>query len=169
MTSGTADGASRDLEAAGVQTRRVPAADFEETVDELVDRPAVGVELTDSPVSLADTSVTVDPTPAELQRATVGVTPASTCVADYGSLVFPSTADGAELVSLFVDSHVVVLDEGDVVRDMQTAFDEFDADAETARGSRVLATGPSATADMGSLVEGAHGPKDVTAILLTGD
>jgi len=167
MTSGTADGVSRDIEAAGVQTRRVPASGFCETVQEVVDRPAVGVELTDSPVSLSETSVTVDPTPAELKRASVGVTSASMCVADYGSLVLPSTADGAELVSLFVDSHVVVLDEGDVAQDMQTAFDEFAADEEAARQSRILTTGPSATADMGALVEGAHGPKDVTAILLT--
>jgi len=167
MTSGTAEGASRGLEAAGVRTRRVPAADFEETVDEVVDGPAVGVELTEYPVSLSETAVTVDPTPAQLKRASVGVTPASVCIADYGSLVLPSTADGAELVSLFVDSHVVVLDEADVVQDMQTAFDEFDIDEETARQSRVLATGPSATADMGALVEGAHGPKDVTAILLS--
>ena len=121
MTSGTADGASRDLEAAGVRTRRVPAADFEETVNGVVDGPAVGVELTEYPVSLSDTAVTVDPTPAQLKRASVGVTPASMCIADYGSLVLPSTADGAELVSLFVDSHVVVLDEADVVQDMQTA------------------------------------------------
>ena len=169
MTSETAEGASRGLEAAGVRTRRVPAADFHETIDEVVDGPAVGVELTEYPVSLSETAVTVDPTPAELKRATVGVTPASTCIADYGSLVLSSTADGAELVSLFVDSHVVVLDEDGIVQDMQTAFEEFAADEETASESRILATGPSATADMGALVEGAHGPKDVTAILLTGD
>jgi len=30
----------------------------------------------------------------------------------------------------------------------------------------VLATGPSATADMGGLVHGAHGPKEVHVVLL---
>jgi len=31
----------------------------------------------------------------------------------------------------------------------------------------ILATGPSATADMGGLVRGAHGPKEVHVVLLS--
>ncbi|WP_123537687.1 LUD domain-containing protein [Halosimplex salinum] len=169
MPPGSADSLSQDLEAAGVRTRRVRPAAFAETIDDLAAGPAVGVELTDLPVSLADAPVSVDPTPAELRAATVGVTPASLSVAGYGSLVLPGTADGAELVSLFVEHHVAVLRESDVVHDMEAAFDEFDADAETAAESRILATGPSATADMGALVEGAHGPKTVTAVVLEGE
>ncbi|WP_436922916.1 LUD domain-containing protein [Halosimplex amylolyticum] len=169
MTSGSTDGLSQDLEAVGVRTHRVRPAAFAETIADIVAGPAVGVELTDLPVSLAGTPVTVDPTPAELDDASVGVTPASLCIADYGSLVLPGTADGAELVSLFVEDHVAVLREDDVVGDMETAFEAFDADPETARGSRILATGPSATADMGALVEGAHGPKTVTAVVLEGE
>jgi L-lactate dehydrogenase complex protein LldG len=34
------------------------------------------------------------------------------------------------------------------------------------RGSAVVATGPSATADMGALVRGAHGPKEVHVVIL---
>ncbi|TKX83368.1 hypothetical protein EXE43_24625, partial [Halorubrum sp. SS5] len=33
----------------------------------------------------------------------------------------------------------------------------------------VFATGPSATADMGGLVHGAHGPKEVHVVLLRED
>ncbi|WP_459193255.1 LUD domain-containing protein [Halosimplex sp. J119] len=168
MTSGTVDGLREDLESVGVQTHRVRPEEFAEIIADLAVGPAVGVQLTDLPVSLSETPVVVDPTPAELKAASVGVTPASLCVGDYGSLVLPGTADGAELVSLFVEDHIAVLREEDVVEDMETAFEGFDADPETARGSRILATGPSATADMGALVEGAHGPKTVTAIVVEG-
>jgi L-lactate dehydrogenase complex protein LldG len=33
-------------------------------------------------------------------------------------------------------------------------------------GSAIVATGPSATADMGALVKGAHGPKVVHVVVL---
>lgn len=167
MTGVSADRAVQGLEAAGVDTQRVPFEEFRETISELIDGPAVGIELQDLPVSLAETPVTVDPTPAEVRGATVGITPAALCIEDYGSLVLPATADGAELVSLFVEHHVAVLPETATVGTMESAFEGFDATTERARASRILATGPSATADMGALVEGAHGPKRVTAVVLT--
>jgi L-lactate dehydrogenase complex protein LldG len=159
------------LERVGVTLSRTSAATFGATITDAVDPPAVGVPLTGTPVSLAETPVSLDPTPAELRRATTGVTPASLAVADYGSVALPCRSDGAELVSLFVDRHVVVLDESAVTPDMETAFERFaespsDSESQSGPESRILATGPSATADMGALVQGAHGPKDVTAILV---
>jgi L-lactate dehydrogenase complex protein LldG len=141
---------------------------FTETLETTLTGPAVGVTLDELGLSLADTGVTVDPTPAELKRASTGVTPAEFAIADYGSVLVPSTPDGAELVSLFVDRHVVVLDATDVVPDMDEAIERFGETVrnETGIESGIVATGPSATADMGALVRGAHGPSEVHVIVV---
>ena len=124
--------------------------------------------LEDPDLSLADTGVTVDPTPAELKRAKTGVTPVEFAIADYGSVLVPSSSAGAELVSLFVDRHVVVLDADDVVPEMDEAVGRFGETVREEGGieSGIVATGPSATADMGALVRGAHGPSEVTVIVV---
>lgn len=129
-------------------------------------RPAVGAPLPFDGVSLPD-EVTVSPTPAELNAATTGVTPASFAIASYGSVVLRATPDGTEPVSLFPDRHVAVVRESDVVPGMTEAFERLADDIRAERGSAIVATGPSATADMGALVRGAHGPKDVHVVILT--
>jgi len=163
----TTDTFIRNLEAAGGAAYPVESGAFREMLTDLVEPPMVGISLTTPAVSLEGTDVSVDPTPAALKRATTGVTSASMAVADYGTAILPCTPEGAELVSLFVDKHVVVLSKSDIVADMETALTELGAGSDVTE-SRILATGPSATADMGSLVEGAHGPKDVAAIIVSG-
>lgn len=134
-------------------------------VDNVVEDPAVGVPLPDGLGELPD-GVTTDPSPSELRAAATGVTQADLGVADYGSLALPATADGVEPVSLYGDTHVAVVASENVVPGMPEALaelgDRFRADGD----SVVLATGPSATADMGALVQGAHGPKTVHAVVV---
>ncbi|WP_436928474.1 LUD domain-containing protein [Halosimplex halobium] len=134
-------------------------------VDAAASEPAVGVALPDGLGDLP-AGVTTDWSPADLRGAATGVTPASLGVADYGSLVLPTTPAGVEPVSLFADGHVAVVAERDVVPGMADALarlgDRFRADGDSA----VVATGPSATADMGALVKGAHGPKTVHAVVV---
>lgn len=155
----------RSLASVDVEMVRVPPAAVGAAVDDFVTGPAVGVAPDREDVQLPE-SVTVDPTPAALEMATTGVTPAAFAVADYGSVVLPSTPAGSELVSLFVDRHVVVLDEAEVVPDMEAAFDRFQDDIPDAFGDAIVATGPSATADMGALVKGAHGPSQVRVVVV---
>lgn len=155
------------LASVGVETRRVPPADIADAIEDLLVDDTVAVALERDDISLPDT-VTIDPTPAELQAARTGITPAAFAIADYGSIVLPSTAAGSELVSLYVDRHIAIVDETDVVSDMERAFDRFGRDVPDAYGSAIIATGPSATADMGSLVTGAHGPSDV-GVIVVGD
>lgn len=135
-------------------------------IEEHVDDSAVGVPLSWDGVDLPDT-VTTAPTPRELDAATTGVSEASLGIASYGSLALRSTETGSEPVSLFVDRHVAVLHEDDIVPDMAAAFDWLGEEVRETRDSVVLATGPSATADMGALVQGAHGPKTVELIILS--
>lgn len=49
---------------------------------------------------------------------------------------------------------------------MDATFDRLAEDIRGGTGQAIIATGPSATADMGGLVKGAHGPIDVTVVLL---
>ncbi|WP_336338364.1 LUD domain-containing protein [Haloarcula brevis] len=158
------------LKALGVTVTATTESELEAAVTEAITEPAVGVALDDSvgseAVSLAETPVTVDPTPVELREATTGVTSAQLGVGDYGSLVLTMTEQASELVSLFVERHVAILHEADIQPDMDTAIAELDERFNETGESAILATGPSATADMGALVKGAHGPKDVHVILV---
>ncbi|WP_338737685.1 LUD domain-containing protein [Haloplanus salilacus] len=152
------------LDSLGVDCTRTTAEAFATTLDDVVRDPAVGVPLpfdVDYPES-----VTVDPTAADLERASTGITPASLGVANYGSVLLPSTPDGAEPVSLYPELHVPVVRASDVVPDLPEAMDRFGEAASDRAESSIVATGPSATADMGALVLGAHGPEAVHVVML---
>lgn len=142
-------------------------AEFDRAIREAIEEPAVGTQLPFEGFDLPE-EVNTSPTPTSLRAATTGVTAAVFGIADYGSVAIRSTPEGAEPVSLFVDKHVAVLRRSDVLADMPTAIDRL---GPSLRGgdSVVLATGPSATADMGALVRGAHGPEDVTVVLVDAD
>ncbi|SFR65549.1 LUD domain-containing protein [Halogeometricum limi] len=158
------------LDELGASATHVERDAFGDHVEELLDPPAVGVTLEetlgDDALSLDGTSVSVDPTPVELREATTGVTAATLGIADYGSVVLTPTTRGSELVSLFVDRHVVVVRASDVVDDMKTAVDTLAVEFRETGGSAIVATGPSATADMGELVQGAHGPREVHVVVV---
>lgn len=139
---------------------------FDRTLRHLISTPAVGVPLPFDGVSLDGVPVTTDPSPGALDAAVTGVTPGAFAIADYGSIVISGGPEGNEPVSLYPDIHVVVVRESDVLPNMTASFDrlaELIADGAT---SAVIATGPSATADMGALVHGAHGPKAVHVVVL---
>lgn len=149
-----------------VPCERTTREEFENVLSSHLRGRSVGVELDGIDASLTETDVEVDPTPAGLKAATTGVTQASFAIGDYGSVVIPESPAGNDLVSLFVDRHVAVVNEGDVVPDMEAAFDRFGEEFRDRTQSGIIATGPSATADMGELVRGAHGPGEVHVIIV---
>lgn len=138
------------------------------TVRETLEPPSIGVPLAPAAGSLPD-SVATNPTAADLKAATTGVTSAVLGVADYGSVLLESDVAGTEPVSLYPERHVAVLRAADVVADMPAVFAELGPRIREGRGSVVFATGPSATADMGELVVGAHGPREVHVVLVHED
>ncbi|MHC3381361.1 LUD domain-containing protein [Haloarcula sp. H-GB5] len=158
------------LEALGVTVSSTAESELEAAVTEAVTEPAVGIALDetvgDEAFSLTETPVTVDPTPVALREATTGVTGAELGIGDYGSLVLSMTEEASELVSLFVERHVAILREEDIQPDMDAAVAELDERFNETGGSAIIATGPSATADMGALVKGAHGPREVHVIIV---
>jgi L-lactate dehydrogenase complex protein LldG len=166
MRSQTVEQFETEVTRYGVDVVHAGYEDVTETIAERIDQPAVGASLAGEGIDLPD-SVTTDPTPSELDTAVGGVTKASLGVASYGSIALRTDEAGSEPISLFTEHHVAVLEQADIVADMPEAFDRFGDDFRKTRGSVVLATGPSATADMGALVQGAHGPKTVDIILIS--
>jgi L-lactate dehydrogenase complex protein LldG len=146
------------------------ALDFAATLAEAIERPAVGTALPFEGVSLADTDVELDPSPSDVRAATTGVTPAALGIADYGTVTLPSRPAADEVVSCYCERHVAVVAGSDVVADMPAAYEQLDESLGEPPGpgedTQVLATGPSATADMGSLVEGVHGPHECAVVVL---
>lgn len=166
MASELASSLEQSLNDVSATCERVAPGNTADVIADAVETPAVGVSLADFDVSMVDAPVTVDPTPREVREATTGVTAASLGIVEYGTVVLPQTSNGSELMSLFVGRHVAVLPERNIVPDMDAAFERLDGDIPDAIGSAILATGPSATADMGALVKGAHGPSEVHVIVV---
>ncbi|EMA68146.1 hypothetical protein C461_06179 [Halorubrum aidingense JCM 13560] len=164
----------RRLDSLGVTVSEGPARACAELVADAAGDPAVGVSLAreddeSEPAASLPDRVDTDPTTADLRAAHTGVTGASLGIAEYGSVAIEADRAGTEPVSLFVDRHVVVLREADLVPDMPDAFAWLGPRARDESVDVVFATGPSATADMGGLVHGAHGPKEVHVVLLRDD
>jgi L-lactate dehydrogenase complex protein LldG len=165
MATGTVATFETSLDRLDVDWTHATAAELDTVLEEIATEPAVGTPL---PFDVALPEwVNTSPTPRDIDEATTGITAAGLGIASYGSVVLPSTPEGTEPVSLFPDLHVAVLRASDVVPGMPEAFDYL---GEAFRGdghsSAIIATGPSATADMGELVKGAHGPKDVHVVML---
>ncbi|WP_227132283.1 LUD domain-containing protein [Halorubellus salinus] len=150
----------------GVELTEASPGAVADAIADAIEPPAIGTPLPWDDVELPD-CVETNPTPADVEGAVTGVTGASLAIADYGSVVLEMTAAGSEPVSLFNDLHVAVLRESDLVPDMAAAFEWFGERARESRGSAIVATGPSATADMGALVQGAHGPEAVEVIVVS--
>ena len=145
---------------------RVPAAAFEAHLDDAVETPAFGTPLPFEDVSYGGTPVDPSPTAADLPSAATGVTAGALAIADYGSVVLQETGAGEELLGLYPELHVVVVAESDIVPDMPRAYAELDEDVADGLDDAIIATGPSATADMGAVVTGVHGPRDVHVVVL---
>ncbi|MGM0591315.1 MAG: LUD domain-containing protein [Halobacteriota archaeon] len=165
MTRATVSTFEQSLDRLEVGWTRTTVERLSTVLDDVCDRPAVGTPLSIPGAELPGWVDTV-PTPAGLRAARTGITPAGIAIADYGSIVIQATPGGTEPVSLFPDRHVAVLGVDDVVPGMADAFSWFAEEFQSGRDTAIIATGPSATADMGALVRGAHGPKDVHVVLL---
>jgi len=102
---------------------------------------------------------TTGPTREVAARCAIGLTDAIAGVVSSGSVVIPVDSGMVALVSLLVRHQVVVLEESRLLNRPSEAIEQFASDF-------VFVTGPSATADMGALVRGVHGPHTMTIIVL---
>lgn len=145
---------------------RTTAAEVARTLESAIDPPAVGTPLPFEGVSLAETAVEVDPDLDAIEAATTGVTAARLGVAEYGTVTIVSSDASEELVSLYANRHVAVLAASDLVPDMPSAYERIGDEVAAGSDTRILATGPSATADMGELIRGVHGPHETHVVVL---
>jgi len=142
------------------------ASAFPDALESAIDPPAVGTPLPYEGVSLADAGVETDFDLAALDAARTGVTPAGLGIAEYGTVTLVSNEAGTELASLYVDRHVAVLAASDLAPDMPAAYERIDDGVAAGEATQILATGPSATADMGELIRGVHGPHETHVVVV---
>lgn len=167
MTTDTVSRFASSLSGVGVELTRTGAAGFTGALEDLIEPPAVGAPLGIDGLSLAEAGVDAEPTSRTLREAKTGVTRVGKGIASYGTLVLQSDAGGTEPTALYPPRHIGVLCASDVVEDVPAALDWLGEEFVDGRDSAVFATGASATADMGELVFGVHGPVAVNVLLVT--
>jgi L-lactate dehydrogenase complex protein LldG len=110
----------------------------------------------------------VIPRPEDEQLATadVGVTEAFAGVASTGSVCIAMGRPLVAAASLLMPLHIALLPVERIVDRPRDLFDPECLKGEGLRRNLVFITGPSATADMGPLVLGVHGPHRLHVLLL---
>ena len=114
----------------------------------------------------ADPRMLANPTPEEMINSAVGVTEAFAAVASTGSVCIDISFERTGMVSLLAPLEIAVVAAETIVAQPR---DLFRPDVLGGRGLQrdfVFVTGPSATADMGPLVRGVHGPHKLHIIVL---
>ena len=107
------------------------------------------------------------PQPDDYRTAPVGVTDAFAAVARTGSVCVDIGADVAGYVSLLPRLHIVVVDIKNLVFRPSDLFKLELLVRPTFQENFVFISGPSATADMGPLVRGVHGPHELHILVLS--
>jgi L-lactate dehydrogenase complex protein LldG len=102
----------------------------------------------------------------ELAACEFGVTDAFAGVARTGSVCITVDQGYAGVVSLLSRTHIAVLSADTIVERPADLFDPTCVGGKGLQRSFVFITGPSATADMGPLVRGVHGPHQLHVIIL---
>jgi L-lactate dehydrogenase complex protein LldG len=96
----------------------------------------------------------------------VGVTEAFAGVARTGSVCVTVDHEYAGVISLLSRLHIAVLLADTIVERPADLFSPRFLDGKGLRRNFVFITGPSATADMGPLVRGVHGPHQLHVIIV---
>jgi len=111
-------------------------------------------------------NVIVQPSDEELSVASVGVSDAFAGVASSGSICIAMGPPLAAAASLLMPLHIVILAADRIVERPRDLFDRTRLGGEGLRRNLVFITGPSATADMGPLVRGVHGPHRLQILVM---
>lgn len=108
------------------------------------------------------------PDPKSLERCSVGITACDALVAQTGSILLTSRSAGGRALSVLPPHHVVIAQADQLVPDLPAAFDLlYSRYGDRYPSFATLITGPSRTGDIERiLVLGAHGPRDLTVILI---
>ncbi|MGB6429839.1 MAG: LUD domain-containing protein [Candidatus Acidiferrales bacterium] len=103
---------------------------------------------------------------SELSAADVGITDAFAGVSRTGTICVALDPDHTGFISLLARMHIAVLAAEDIVEAPRDLFRRDRIGSKGLDRNFVFVTGPSATADMGPLVRGVHGPHRLHIIVL---
>ena len=89
-------------------------------------------------------------------------------VAETGTLILTSGPDNPTTLNFLPDTHIVMLEAGDILGDYEAAFARLrEAHGDTMPRLVNFITGPSRSADIEqTLILGAHGPRELHIILV---
>lgn len=110
--------------------------------------------------------VVIKPTKEQLKTIKVGITDAFCGIASTGSVCISVSRNLSVPVSMLTRRHIVVVDSKTIVPRPRDVFSAEFLEGKGLRKSFSFITGPSATADMGPLVRGVHGPGRLHIIVL---
>jgi L-lactate dehydrogenase complex protein LldG len=99
----------------------------------------------------------------------VGLSHATACVAETGTLVMASGADNPVTINFLPENHIIVVEANDVVGPYEDAWQKIRARFGKGFMPRTvnMISGPSRTGDIGGrLVMGAHGPRRLCVIVV---
>ena len=113
-----------------------------------------------------DPRVRAEPTAEEMVNSPAGVTEAFAGVARTGSVCVDVGYQRTGMASLLAPLHIAVVAAETIVPQPRDLFREDVLGGKGLARSFVFLTGPSATADMGPLVRGVHGPHRLHIIVL---
>ncbi len=105
-------------------------------------------------------------TRSALATADVGITDAFAAIATTGTVCVRVDSGITGYASLLARTHVVLVDSDRIVERPSDLFRRDRLNGEGLRANFVYITGPSATADMGPLVRGVHGPHFLHILVL---
>ena len=114
----------------------------------------------------SDPRVITEPDPEQMVHSAVGVTEAFAGVARTGSVCVDVNYQRTAVVSLLAPLHIAVLAAENIVPQLRDMFRPDVLNGEGLTRDFVFITGPSATADMGPLVRGVHGPHRLHVIVV---
>lgn len=115
---------------------------------------------------VTDPRVRATPTPEEMVGSDAGVTEAFAGVASTGSVCIDISFERTGTVSLMAPLQVAVVAAETIVPQPRDLFRPDVLDGAGLTRDFVFVTGPSATADMGPLVRGVHGPHKLHIVVL---
>jgi L-lactate dehydrogenase complex protein LldG len=113
-----------------------------------------------------DPRVVADPTPEQMVHSAAGVTEAFAGVASTGSVCIDVSYQRTGMVSLLAPLQIAVVAVENIVPKPRDLFRADILDGKGLKRDFVFVTGPSATADMGPLVRGVHGPHKLHIIVV---
>jgi L-lactate dehydrogenase complex protein LldG len=108
----------------------------------------------------------LQPTDEKMASAAAGITDAFGGVASSGSVCVEIGDSLTPAASLLMPLHVVLIPEERIVNRPRDLFNPSCLNGAGLNKNYVFITGPSATADMGPLVRGVHGPHRLHILLL---